>query len=68
MTIIDICMMVTVLVYLSAVTYEYITSKIDDMYKKLYYKELQNNEYLIKQLEEKEKEIKELKDEKYKNS
>lgn len=61
-------MMVTVLVYLSAVTYEYITSKVDDMYKKLYYKELQNNEYLIKQLEEKEKEIKELKDEKYKNS
>lgn len=55
--IIDICIIVTVVVFLTAATYDYLTYKVDDMYKRLYLKEKDYAEYLYKQLTETEKKL-----------
>ena len=68
MTIIDICIIVTVVVFLAATTYDYLTHKVDDMYKRLYLKEMDYAEYLYKQLTETENKLKELKNEISKDS
>jgi hypothetical protein len=68
MTIIDICIILTVVVFLSATTYEYLTSRRDDLYYKLYDKEKQYNEYLLTSIKEKDELIKKLKNEISKNS
>ena len=68
MTIIDICIIVAVVVFLAATTYEYITYKVDNMYKQLYIKERDYTEYLYKQLTETENKLKELKNEISKDS
>jgi hypothetical protein len=68
MIIIDICIILTVVVFLSATTYEYLTSRRDDLYCKLYEKEKQYNEYLLTSIKEKDELIKKLKNEISKNS
>ena len=68
MTIIDICIIVAVVVFLAATTYEYVVYKTDNMYKQLYIKERDYTEYLYKQLTETENKLKKLKDETPKDS
>ena len=68
MTIIDICIIVTVVVFLAANTYDYLTNKVDDMYKRLYLKERDYTERLHKQLTETENKLKKLKNETFKDS
>ena len=66
--IIDICIIVTVAVFLTAATYDYLTYKVDDMNKRLYLKEKDYSEYLYKQLTETENKLKELQNEILKDS
>ena len=68
MTIVDICIIVAVVVFLAATTYEYLVYKADDMYKRLYLREKRYAERIYKQLRETENKLKDLQNETSKDS